>query len=80
MSMGIAIRPEIRIGTSFNLGAGTKKNKKKEGPQFLKTNPLHIFKKCNIYVFRAGACFLGSPTRYAVINCWPRGVIHRTAL
>ena len=58
MSMGIAIRPENRIGTSFNLGAGTEKKTKKEGPQFLKTDPLHISKKCNIYVFRAGACFL----------------------
>ena len=78
--MGIAIRPENRIGTSFNLGAGTEKKQKKNKGQFRKTDPLHIFKKCNIYVFRAGACFLGSPTRYAVINCWPRGVIHRTAL
>ena len=76
MSMGIAIRPENRIGTSLNLGAGTEKNKKEEA-QFLKNDPLHIFKKCTIYVFRAGACFLRSPTRYAVINFWPSGVIHR---
>ena len=75
--MGIAIRPENRIGTAFNLGAGAGTKTKKEEPIFLKTDPLQIFKNCNMYVFSAGACFAGSPTRSAVINFWPSGVHHR---